>query len=235
MHERLIQVSSQADTLTRADVLELSRLLQVEELEAARNFVCNFARRGFDAEEIIFDLLAAAAIEIGDCWMEDGCSFCDVTLVLARLQCITRALFAELPSAPPRARARLRVLLVSAPGEEHTFGMVLLEEMLRAAGWEVLGEPADAALQLLRTSYVDAIGLTACRVERLDALTIYIRQARQVSKNRDLVVLVGGRCFDLAPELAARVAADGTAESPTEAVRLIRDMVSARALTQVGC
>lgn len=235
MDERLRVDLSLAEGPTHDDVVVLSRLLRADDLEAARNFVCDFARRGVDSEKIILDLLAVAAVEVGDCWLDDGCSFCDVTLVLARLQCITRALFAELPGAHPRARDRRRVLLVPTSGEQHTFGLVLLEEMLRAAGWEVLGEPTDVALQVLRTNYIEALGLTACRVERLEALAAYIHQARLVSKNQDLVVVVGGRCFDLAPELAVTVGADGTAESPTEAARLVRELVTARELAKVSC
>jgi methanogenic corrinoid protein MtbC1 len=233
--DRLREELSLAEGPTRDDVMVLSRLLRMDDLEAARDFVCDFARRGVDREKIVLDLLAVAAVEVGDCWLDDRCSFCDVTLVLARLQCITRALFAELPSAHPRAHERRRVLLVPTSGEQHTLGLVLLEEMLRVAGWEVLGEPSDVALQVLRTTHVEALGLTACRVERLEALTAYIHQARVVSKNRDLVVVVGGRCFDLAPELAVTVGADCTAESPTEAARLMRELVIARERAKVGC
>lgn len=215
-------------TPKREDVTELSRLLRADRVDEARKFVCGFAERGATHDTILLDLLGAAATQVGEAWADDRCTFCDVTLFLSRLQFLAHALTRDVPRRPVRRRGQL-VVLVAAPGEQHIFGLSLLDELLRGAGWDVLDESPETLVDVVRSRHVDVLALTACRVERLEELTRMVASARAASRNRHLKVIVGGRCFDDYPELVGEVGASATAPTPVEALLVIRDLIESTA------
>ena len=74
------------------------------------------------------------------CGTEDLCNFTDVTVGLGRLQRVLR----ELSPAFGRAvehpiEGRTRSACCPCPGEQHTFGLVMVGEFFRRAGWDVSG------------------------------------------------------------------------------------------------
>ena len=101
------------------------------------------------------------------------------------------------------------------PGEQHSFGLRIVTDFFRYAGWEVWSEPdlrADSDLvQLVRGEWFAVVGLSLSCETRLDAMTSGIRALRRASRNRALGILVGGPLFNSHPELVARVGADATA------------------------
>lgn len=214
------------------DVEALSRLLMQDDLQGARRFVGQFVERRLPLDVILIDLLTAAAAAVGESWNEDRCSFCDATLVLSRLQYLARVVVADGPRIRRRRRGQL-VAISAAPGEQHIFGLVVLEELLHHAGWDVLEETPESLADLLRTRHVEVLAVTACRRDRLDEVTRLVREARRVSRNPDLIVLVGGRCFVDDPELVHQVGATATAPSPTDAVLVVRKLVDSPATLDV--
>jgi methanogenic corrinoid protein MtbC1 len=108
----------------------------------------------------------------------------------------------------------MRVLLLPAPGEQHTFGLVIVSEFFRRAGWEVHGAAQMAERDLRRliggTSFPLA-GLTLGSELRVEALAAAIRLIRATSCNPDIRIMVGGPLFVARPELAQAVGADATA------------------------
>ncbi len=79
-------------------------------------------------------LLAEAARRIGEGWVCDNLNFVEVTIAVGRLQSaflrLSQAAFGHFP-----ARCESSALIMSAPGEEHVFGLMLVEELFRASGW----------------------------------------------------------------------------------------------------
>ncbi|NJK90043.1 MAG: cobalamin B12-binding domain-containing protein [Myxococcales bacterium] len=86
---------------------------------------------------IFLDLLAPVARLLGDLWLIDLCTFTDVTIGLSRLQQLVRELAPAFEDGHDLRGFGHRALLAPAPGEQHTFGMHLVEEFLRRAGWDV--------------------------------------------------------------------------------------------------
>ncbi len=101
------------------------------------------------AAETAFKLVAASPLEtherlgilesvaraIGDDWSEDGASFLDVTIAMGRLQCVMRRI-CQLERVGPPDSPIGRCLLLVPTAEHHTFGICILEELMRALGWE---------------------------------------------------------------------------------------------------
>ena len=218
-----------------ADVEELTRLILAHDVATAAAFVQALRARGLSADAICLDLLAPVARRLGELWTDDRCSFSEVTIGLWRLQQVMREL------APPGEQrldapaADLRILLAPAPGEQHTFGLMMVAEFFRRAGWDVQDEtPNDRAslIEAVRAEAFDVIGLSASCEGRLEELAVTIRAVRRASANRGIGVLVGGPLFSAHPEHLHFVGADAIAgdarESPVQAQGLVDMMMRHR-------
>lgn len=195
------------------DALRLVELLlQVEEGPAV-TFVLDLATDGVDIDSIYTDVLAPAASQLGELWEDDRCTFVDVTIGLSRMHHIVHDLSQtyDRPDAP-QADAPV-ILLVPAPGSQHTLGILILGDVFRRAGWEVIGDPTVSANQVLSavaSERIDLVGLSVGAQRQVNGLGPLIRQIRQRSKNRKINVLVGGPPFLANPTLVETVGADGT-------------------------
>jgi methanogenic corrinoid protein MtbC1 len=197
------------------DVVELAGLVLTRDVEVARGFVERMQARGTPVETLYLDLLAPTARRLGELWESDACDFTEVTMGLGRLQQVLHEMSAAFRAeAEPNVHGR-RVLLVPAPGEQHSFGLHIVAEFFRRAGWDVWNEPRIASgadlVQLVRNEWFAVVGLSVASETRIDALATGIRALRRASRNRAIGVLVGGPLFVAHPELVARVGADATA------------------------
>lgn len=193
--------------------------------------VAGLRERGLGVERLLIDLLAPSARHLGHMWCEDLCSFTDVTIGLGRLQRMMRELspaFGTEVAHPPNGR---RVLLVRAPGEQHSFGLSMVAEFFRRAGWEVFsageGESTDP-VTVVRREWFDVVGFSAGSEARLDWLPASIAAVRRASCHREVAVLVGGPVFTLRPHLARQVGADATASDGSAAPGLAESLLAGR-------
>ncbi len=184
-------------------------------------FVAAMHDQGAAAESLYLDLLAPAARRLGEMWEDDTCDFTDVTIGLWRLQNTMRELSPSFLRAADTRTNGSRVLLVPLPGEDHTFGLSMVYEFFRRAGWNAWSGPVESSADLrglVRREWVEVIGFSLACDEKLDAVRTEIRSVRRASMNPGLAVLVGGPGFTANPSLAAEVGADGTATDGRQAV-----------------
>lgn len=184
---------------------------------------------------VFLDLLAPAARELGVMWEEDRCDFASVTIALGRLQQLLRVWGPAFGREVPHAANDRRILLAQHPLEQHRFGLAMVAEFFRRCGWEVLGGPGgdgmderamDAAVQ---GEWFDAVGLSVGSELRLEWLTLRVAQLRRLSRNRGVVVLVGGPLATLNPEALARIGADAIGNDGARAPELAESLLAARA------
>jgi methanogenic corrinoid protein MtbC1 len=193
------------------DVRELVRLLLAHDVGVASAYVETVRQRGATLESVCLCLLAPAARELGLLWEEDECDFMQVTVGLCRLHQLLRELSPEFRA---ERKVNRNVLLAPVPGDQHTFGITLVAQFLRRAGWEVWHEfPTSSAelLQIVRQNWFTVVGLSVGSETRVDDVAAMIVAIRQTSRNRSLGVLLGGPVLVARPELAAQMGADATA------------------------
>ena len=211
-----------------AHVLELVELVLARGESAAIAYVEAMRGNGAGAEAIYLDLLAPAARRLGVMWEEDTCDFTEVTVGLWRLQTAMRELS---PSFLDQRTGRTdgpRILLVPLPGESHTFGLSMVYEFFRRAGWNAWSGPVrDSAelAMLVGRERVDVVGFSLSCDERLETVYSEIRAVRRASLNPGLSVMVGGPPFVGNPLLAAQLGADGTATDGQQAVAQAQALV----------
>jgi MerR family transcriptional regulator, light-induced transcriptional regulator len=185
---------------------------------------------GRDASTILMELFAWAARELGDLWSDDRVSFVDVTVGLCRLhEALHR--FSEQAGAPflsedPEAPS---ILIASAPGEQHVFGVLMAGEFFRQKGWSVTTDTsgdAGSVTRLLAARQFDIAGVSASHDGAVPGLTDLLQAMRKASRNRDVKILVGGFIFEQNPHLAHQLGADGMAGRGLDAPDLARNMLA---------
>jgi methanogenic corrinoid protein MtbC1 len=165
-------------------------------------------------EALYLELLAPAARHLGELWTADLCGFAEVTVGLCRLHQVLRELSPAFQNEGGRRAHGRRALLVPVPGDQHTFGLVMVAEFFRRAGWDVWsGPPASRGelVGIVRREWFAVVGFSASCDTRLEALASGIHAVRRASRNPAVGVLVGGPVFVEHPELATLIGADATA------------------------
>lgn len=187
--------------------------------------------RGASLETVFMSLLAPTARYFGELWTDDRCDFATVTVGLGRLQRLMRELspaFGTEVAHPPCGR---RALLVRAPGEQHSFGLSMVAEFFRRAGWEVVAGGADAdvdPISAVHREWFDVAGFSVGGEARLGWLPGCIAAVRQASRNRSVRVLVGGPVLSVRPDLASQVGADAGAPDGSAAPSLAESLLAGR-------
>lgn len=220
---------------TAQDVGELAALVLAADPAMASSHVEAMRVRGASIETLYLDLLAPTARHLGDLWEADLCDFTQVTIGLCRLQQVLRELSHAFHSEMAQPVLGRRVLLIPVPGEQHSFGLFMVAEFFRRAGWDVCGTEVDTRQDLVRTMRDQSfavVGFSASCGTRLDLLAASIRAARRASRNRGVGVMVGGPLFTGHPELVAHVGADATARDARQAPLQAQNLLSL--LTRAG-
>lgn len=177
-------------------VESFTRLICDDREDEAHRMVEDLLSGGVAPEALMMTLLAPAARVMGEFWCQDRCDFVEVTLGMARLQQLVRQF--RLPSVAPEEQHG-HALLVPVPGEQHTFGVRIVEEHLLRAGWKVTTLLKAGEVEIARLAAeerFDFVGFSLSSERLLPALRSAIRSLRSSSRNRDIRIAVGGVMFD---------------------------------------
>jgi methanogenic corrinoid protein MtbC1 len=216
-------VPAQIDSpFSAEDVEELSRLLLSHDALLAGAWVELLRQNGASTAQICLHLLAPAARRLGALWDEDRCGFAEVTMGVCRLHQVLHWLtsYEAHPAQEDQGARNNAVLLSCMSGEQHTFGMLMVAQFMRRAGWDVANDfPADneELLETARKIPFKIIGLSIGRESRVRDLTLLIKALRRASLNRSVAVMVGGPVLVLRPEIGLRIGADAIARDGQEA------------------
>jgi methanogenic corrinoid protein MtbC1 len=148
---------------------------------------------GLLLESVLLHFVAPSARLLGEYWDTDRNTYTEVTAGIATFQSVVRTLGSRVvPSAVP---TRGQVLLTTAPGEQHTRGLVMLNEFMVKAGWSVVLEPGlthAEIVQAVSTGKVEMVGLTVSNPRLLEPLARLVAAIKKQSLQRDVLIIVGG-------------------------------------------
>jgi methanogenic corrinoid protein MtbC1 len=195
------------------------------------DMIVSLRARGVSVEAVYLELLMPCAQQLGRMWADDTLPFSDVTVGVGRLQRIMRSLSPAFGTEIDLPADGRRAFLMPAPGEQHTFGLSMVAEFFRRAGWDVVCEFDSRHVDpvaLVRSEWFDVVGISVGVDARLDWLKSGIAAVRHASRNRAIGVLVGGPVFSADPGLAARVGADATALDGRRAAETAETLLNQR-------
>jgi MerR family transcriptional regulator, light-induced transcriptional regulator len=156
----------------------------------------------------------------------------NVTIGLSRLQQVLRSLSPAFENELEQWQHGRRALLVPARGEQHTFGLFMLEEFFRRSGWDVWGGCATSTKDLVaivRSEHIDIVGFSLSCDGSLEQLAVDIKAVRKASRNKAVGIMVGGPAFIGHPERVDLVGADATASDGRQAVAYAQKFLTAPA------
>jgi methanogenic corrinoid protein MtbC1 len=217
--------------ITGEDIETFCELLAGADFGRAMAFLNAASERGVGYDRLLLELLTGAARRLGVQWECDDRPFSQVTVGMSRLHQALQQLALRAPFQTAQFQTRGRALLAPCPGEQHNFGIMILDSMFHRAGWELRTMPDVTNGQLGRIagdSRFDVIGLSLSCEEQLPSLETAISTVRRQSRNQNVVILVGGRVFNSDPSLAARIGADAAPPDAMAAVAAAELLVTSR-------
>ena len=223
-HEVLLPCPSEPLAPSQHEIQELAKLVLGPDVQTATNYILHMKQRGLPLDVLFVELLEPAARLLGKMWEDDRCDFLDVTLGVARLQKLLSVFNDTHTCAFGDVR---RVVTATTLGEQHRFGLAIVEKFMRAAGWDVhseAGSTPESVAAAVHSEWFAIAGITLSCESRLDALADMIRAIRERSCNKSIGIMVGGPVFVNRPELAMRVGADAAAVNAPTAVILAQKL-----------
>ncbi len=187
--------------------------------------------RGVSREDVLLDLFQVVAQKLGDRWLQDQCSFADVTLGVGRLKRLMRS--PAMPQARLRARKTSgRVLFASHPGDQHTFGAAIVEDLFVTAGWNTIAWSGGSAAELealVAGAEIDVIGISIGEQGMLRSLKPLALRLRRVAALRLVGIIAGGRAFESAFADAETYGVDAIVRDARRAVPTVEALLRAKA------
>lgn len=220
--------------LSAADIEQFCEIIVRKPLAMAREHIDGLRARGMTLEAIIGSVLSETARHLGQLWESDRCSFVDVTVGLSRLQQLLRIYGPDFEGDKAAGEPSPRILLAAIPGEQHTFGLSVVEEYFRRAGWLVeveIGGSRQGLIERLGAEWFDVIGLSASGETAAPSIATLIAGLRGGSLNRSVQVVLGGFLFNDRPELARELGADGGARDANDGLIQVRSLIAAKKIT----
>lgn len=231
LHEPAAGTASAIPRARTAEIADLTLLVIGPDNDDAVNYLLRLKDEGVSLDDLHAELLEPAARRLGELWNEDSIDFVDVTLGVSRLQRLVHV-FEGLGQIPDYDDKR-RVLLASAPGEQHSLGSTIVQKFLRASGWHVwscnthhVAEPAE----IVAREWFGVVGFSLGSDVHVGSLRQAIDEVRRRSLNPRIGIMIGGSAVARDPELVARVGADGTAANGPAAVILAKKLLAAALL-----
>lgn len=219
---RRVPASIAAETVEQqpSPVEQFAALVLCTDGDAASAHIDQLLAQGTTVESIFLDLLAPAARQLGTLWEADATDFANVTLAVGRLQLIMRRLGDRFTHETSAVHAGESVLLTIIPGEQHSFGVSMVAEFFRRAGWNLCTGPFSSHQELtslVHNHWFDIVGFSVSSDRRLAELKKDIHDIRRDSRNRKVGIILGGPLVIARPELVTLMGADMMSADATTA------------------
>lgn len=154
--------------------------------------------RSVPINALFADVLAPAARQLGEMWERDECSFVDVTVGVSHLQKLVRD-FGPLQVPASRLPSQTgSALIAAASGNQHTFGVSLIGEGFRRAGWTVYEAPqhsSEELASLLKSRSFDVIGFSLGCEEQAESLKSDVQITKSLVDKDHTLIVCGGAAF----------------------------------------
>jgi len=225
-HHEIASKLSSADAPQAAEIAEFGTLVMGSDIGQASAYFKGMQARGHSIDSLLIHFLEPTARHLGELWDQDLVDFVDVTIGVGHLQELLAAFGTK--EVPAMRDAHYRALLITTPGEKHMFGVDMVAQFMRSAGWDVSLEPCQSAKESAASaslSWFGVVGLTLSNDAELETAARVIQAVRRASANAYISVMVGGPVFTRDPELAVQIGADAVAVDAQTAVALAKKLL----------
>lgn len=165
-------------------------------------------------------------VEVGRLWHMNQITVATEHYCTAITQGIMTRFYSDIFSTPRRGRT---LVAACVDNELHEMGLRMLCDLVEYEGWDTvyLGAalPLESLLEAVERHRPDVMALSVTMPHHLDACRETLRALQEAAPQLQLAL--GGRAFQVAPELARKWGVDYTSSGVTEFLEWIRTLESA--------
>ncbi len=197
------------------------RLLLSGEREVARRMIHDALQRGIPVKEIYLRVFQPSLYEIGRLWQYKEISVAQEHYCSAATQWIMSQLYPYILTGEKNGGT---FVCTSVAGDLHEIGARMVADYFEMEGWNsyYLGAstPADDVIAAVVERKAEILGVSVTMSYHVRAVEELVRRVRCHTACAAVKILVGGRAFDLEPDLWRRIGADGSASDADKAIAL---------------
>ena len=189
-------------------------------------------RESADAEQFLVQAITGAAMVLGEWWSYDRISVTAVKLGSQRLEELVFEIADERLRTHQKPDNPHKVIITYPNQSGHTLGSFVAAEIFNWHGWSVTSGPHvkfENVPEILAHEAFDLLGVTLAVEHDLLLIHQLISRCRSISKNKNLLVVVGGTQAFLRPNLASEVNADFVATDASHAQAMAMNLLSRQA------
>ncbi|MEM7256546.1 MAG: cobalamin B12-binding domain-containing protein [Pseudomonadota bacterium] len=190
---------------------EFANMVMADSEEPCKQALLQLRNEGVDDKRILLELLAPTSAELGRRWEQDLADFADVTIGVCRLHQLLRLMHPQDMRTLDSSAHGGRVLLTTAPGEQHSFGLLMAGELLFRAGWYTdidIDSVVDQIRQKVATQWYELAGISVSGETHVKSAKSLIRDIRKHSCNPDIAIVAGGSLINAHPDIVTSLGAD---------------------------
>jgi methanogenic corrinoid protein MtbC1 len=206
----------------------LEMVLEGKRAEAA-HLVDEWIRQGLSVRDVYEHIIEPAQVEVGRMWHRGEITVAEEHLCTAA----TQIAMSHLVVGAARNSGPHTVLVTSVSGDIHSVGLRMVADFFELDGWHIrdLGASTPVAdlIDAVEMFDVDILALGCKMTPHLRAARELISAVKSDPRSSHAKVIVGGAPFKVAPQLASKVGAHGTARSAPEAVAMANHLLNGRA------
>ncbi len=208
---------------------ECLRLLLACDRHAASRLILDVVDSGMPIQDVYLQVIQPCQREHGRLWQIGWISVAQGHYCTAATQLIMSQLAPRLFATERNGR---RAVITCVAGEAHDVGPRMVADLLELGGWDTIyfgsNVPIRGVVQALAEHRADLLAISATMTLHLSDVIDLIVAVRAEPACAEVKILVGGRLFDIEPDLWQRVGADGQPAVADEVCRLANRLVSER-------
>jgi methanogenic corrinoid protein MtbC1 len=214
--QRVSETATTADRYLEA-VLAGDRRLAMRTIDEA-------VQAGTSVREIYLNVFQWAQHELGRLWEENQISVAEEHFATAVTQLCMSQLYDRILSTERNGRTLVAACI---GGELHEIGVRMVADFFEMDGWDshYLGAstPPGDIVETIEKVRADAVALSAAMSFNVKPLTELVGTIRNAELEKRPLILVGGRPFNVDPDLWRRVGADLSAPDAASAVAAVEN------------
>ena len=207
----------------------LQALLRCDRQSASR-IIQDAVDRGIPVKDLYLHVFQRGQYEIGRLWQLNQISVAQEHYCTAATQMIISQLYPRIFSVRKSTKS---IVAGCVTGDLHELGGRMIADFFEMAGWNsyYLGAstPPESVVDIVVQKKADVLGISATMTHHVRQVESLISRVRATPECREVIILVGGYPFNVAPDLWQQVGADGHAQDAATVVALAEQLMEQRA------
>ncbi|MFA6448113.1 MAG: cobalamin-dependent protein [bacterium] len=206
----------------------MKTLIAGDRHEAGR-LILDAVEKGAAVRDIYLRVFQPAQLEVGRLWQANIISVAQEHFCTYVTQMVMSQMYPMIFSSKKNGK---KLVATSVAGELHEIGIRMVADFFEMEGWDTyyLGasSPQESIVETVVERGADLLAVSATITFNLEAAMSLVRRVRADEACKSVKILVGGRLFNVAPDLWLQVGADGYAADAQQAIEVANRWLAER-------